>query len=308
MIKNRNVALDAAIDATKIVGSDVGEVRYVCKNATNSHTMLRGRVSNDMLFVCDGTADEVQLNQAITASKGGTNSYIYVFAGAYTLADTVDFTGRSSMHFVAVNGKGYEVGTPGASLLTQGGSAVAVDMEAYGELTGFQIINKAGYAAVTVGANIWRPQIHNNCFHMVAGNAINIIDATGAAACSYGSISYNRFATWVGGNLTSAINVGTGTGVDIIGNIITQYNGTMDYGIVQAGAQCIVKDNVVSDCGGGGVVTVAVSIYTYSSAIGNRLSVPAGQGLAGGTAAKSFVDNMDGATGTGNGAASNLET
>ena len=69
-----------------------------------------------------------------------------------------------------------------------------------------------------------------------------------------------------------------------------------------------VKDNTVSNCGGGGVVTVAVQLYAYSTAVGNRLSVDAGKGLAGGTAANSFVDNMDGATGAGNGAASNLET
>ena len=308
MIKNRNIANDAGIEVTKIIGSDIGEVRYVCKQGTNSHAMLRSRVHPDMLYVCDGTADQVQINEAIVASKGGTNSYIYVFPGAYSLTEPITMRSRSSMHLLAANGKGFDTGAPGAALLQQTGNYEVVIMEAYGELAGFQIINLDGYSAVTIAANIWRPQIHNNCFHMVAGSAINIIDATGTAAASYGSISHNRFATWVGGNLTSAINVGTGTGVDIIGNTITQYNGTMDTGIAQAGAQCVVKDNTVSNCGGGGVVTVAVQLYAYSTAVGNRLSVDAGKALAGGTAANSFVDNMDGATGAGNGAASNLET
>lgn len=245
---------------------------------------------------------------AIAACKGGRNDYIFVGTGNYNLTAALDFTGKSSVHLVGMNGGGCKVGTLGAVALTQTGAFENVKMEAYGELTGFQIINKAGYSAVTVAANKWRPNIHHNCFHMVQGNAINIIDATGAAAMSYGRICSNRFATWVGGNITSAVNVGTGTGVDISDNIITMYNGTMDTAIVQAGAQCIVADNIVSNSGGGGVVTVAIQLNANSSAIRNRLSVDAGKALAGGTAANSFVDNMDGATGAGNGAASNLET
>ena len=253
-------------------------------------------------------ANGVQLQTAITNSLGGMNNYFICAPGAFTLTTALTLAGKSNSHLIAMNMGDYGPSGSGSSLIQQSGNYVGLIMEAYCEVSGFQFINKDGYAAIQVPANIWRPTIHHNCFHMVAGSAINVIDASGAAACSYGNISYNRFATWVGGNLTSAINVGTGTGVDIIGNVITQYDGTMDYGITQAGAQCIVKDNVVSNCGGGGVVTVAVNIHQYSSAIGNRLSVDAGKALAGGTAANSFVDNMDGATGAGNGSASNLET
>lgn len=261
---------------------------------------------SDAFYSDSGTGDGIRA--AIAACKGGRSDYIIVGTGSYQLDTVLDLTGKSSVHLIGVNGLNRACGSDGAALLQQTGSDYVVKLEAYNELAGFQIINKTGYAAVYVAANKWRPNIHNNCFHTVAGSAINIVDASAAAACSYGSISYNRFATWVGGNMTSCINVGTGTGVDIIGNMITHYNGTLDYGITQAGAQCFVYGNKVSDCGGGGVVTVAVNVYQYSSAISNRLSVPAGYGLSGGTSAKSFVDNMDGATGAGNGAASNLET
>jgi len=294
------------------IPSDAGHVYWVVQK---SKAFYQDYIYNKQFVYSDGTiavhtdsGDGKGIQNAINACKGGRNDYVFVGTGNYNLSAALTLAGKSSVHLVGLNGGGVEVGTLGAAALTQTGAFENVIMEAYCELTGLQIINKNGYSAVTIAAGKWRPNVHNNCFHMVAGSAINIIDATGALACSYGRICNNRFATWVGGDLTSAINVGTGTGVDICKNVITQYNGTMDYGIIQAGAQCIVKDNVVSDCGGGGVVTVAVQLYEYSSAISNRLSVPAGRGLAGGTAAKGFVDNMDGATGAGNGSASNLET
>ena len=62
---------------------------------------------------------------------------------------------------------------------------------------------------------------------------------------------------------------------------------------MQAGAQGIVSNNIISDCGNNGTITSAVSIFAYSSAVGNRLAVPATYGLAGGATGKTFVDNLD---------------
>ena len=288
--------------------SDVGNVYWVNNSPTSTKGQEMTRRFGAVQYEDGSYMLHTSIANAISACKGGRNDYVIVGTGAWSLTTAATMAGKSSVHLIGQNGLGREVGSAGAALLQQTGNYQAVIMEAYCELAGFQIINLDGYAAVTVAANIWRPSIHNNCFHTVAGSAINIVDASGALACSYGSISYNRFATWVGGNMTSCINVGTGTGVDIVGNIISHYNGTCDYGITQAGAQCVVKDNTVCNSGGGGVVTVAVNIHAYSSAIDNRLAVDAGKGLAGGTAANSFVGNKDGATGTGNGQASNLET
>jgi len=288
--------------------SDVGNVYWVNNAPTATKGTEMTKRYGDVTY-SDGTKMLVtSIADAITNCKGGRNDYVIAGTGAWTLTEAITLAGKSSIHLIGQNGLTRDIGTSGAALLQQTGNYQNVIMEAYGELAGFQIINLDGYAAVTVAANIWRPDIHNNCFHMVAGSAINIIDATGAAACSYGKIYKNRFATWVGGNLTSAINVGTGTGVDIFENIITQYNGTMNYGVNLSGAQGVIKDNVICNCGGGGVVTVAINSAAYNSIIGNRCAVDAGKALAGGTAANSFVDNMDGATGSGNGSASNLET
>ena len=293
----------------------IGNVYFISRTTSSAQSALftkrygATRFDDGTKMLWQDAADGVQLQAAITASQGGFNNYFIVAPGQYTLsAAALTLSGKSNSHLIACNQADYGSGAPGSSAIQQSGSFVVLTMEAYCEVSGFQFINKAGYAAVSVPANIWRPSIHHNCFHMVAGSACNIVDATGSLACSHGNISNNRFSNWVGGNLTSAISVGTGVGVVIKGNVISQCNGTMDYGITQAGTQCIVQDNVVSNCGGGGVVTVAVNIHAYSSAIGNRLSVDAGRALSGGTAANSFVDNMDGATGAGNGAASNLET
>lgn len=277
----------------------IGNVYFISRTPSSAQNLLfterygNTTFDDDTPMLYRDAGDGVQLQAAITASQGGFNNYFVVAPGPYTLTVALTLAGKSNSHLIACNQADYGSGAPGSSLLQQSGSYVGLIMEAYCEVAGFQFINKAGYAAVNVPANIWRPSIHHNCFHMVAGTACNIVDATATAACSYGNISNNRFATWVGGNITSAINVGTGTGVVIDGNVITQYNGTMTYGIVQAGAQCIVSNNIVSDSGGGGVITNAISIYANSSAIGNRLAVPATYGLAGGATGKTFVDNLD---------------
>lgn len=298
MIKNRNIAGDAAIDPLKIAGHGVGEVRYVVKSNSNAYKMLDARLGDKgLMYVCDGTADEVQINQAITASLGGTNSYVYVFPGAYTLAAAITCVGRSSLHLVAVNNEGFGIGAPGAALLQQGGNAEVITMEAYGELTGFQIINKAGYAAVKSAA--WRPNVHHNYFHVVQGTACNIVEAT-TQGFTHGNISNNRFQTWVGGNMTSYIYIAGSNSCLVEQNTIVNYNGTVDCGIqCGSGVQNLILDNFITDCGGAGTITVGIDVGnpTGNTAIGNRLALLSGRGLAGGTANRSFVQNFDATSG-----------
>ena len=293
MIKNRNIDPLAGIDPMKINGSNIGEARYVVRANSNAHNLLSPRVSSTLLYVCDGTADDVEINAAISESKGGTNSYVYVFPGAYSLTGAITMSGRSSMHLVGVNGLGMDVGCVGAAALTQTGAYQNVIMEAYGELTGFQIINKAGYAAVTMADGKWRSNIHNNYFHMTQGTACNIIDCAGSGM-SYGNISHNRFETWVGGSITSAITCAGATAVTISNNWINNYSGTMDTAInTGAGAQCLIVDNIVGDGSGAGTITVGIAFGAGTTVVGNRCQLPTGTAFTGGTANRSFVDNRD---------------
>jgi hypothetical protein len=282
----------------------IGRVYYVCKQNSNAHKWLSELYPVDSdginrVYVCDGTADEVQIQAAIDAAKGGTNSYIFVFPGAYTLAAVITLSGKSSMHLVAVNGGNVDIGASGAALLQQGGSAAILALESYAEVTGFQMINKAGYPAITMADGKWRPNVHHNYFHVTQGTACNIIEGAGTGF-SHGAITNNRFQTWVGGAMTSYISITGSNSVLVKDNTIVNYSGTVDYGILcGSGVQNLIVDNIITDCGGAGTITVGIDVgnATGNTAIGNRIATLSGRGLAGGTADRSFVDNRDSTSG-----------
>ena len=291
-----------AMSAHSITNSSgpMGKTFHVCKSGTNAYAYLSALYPVDSdgvtrVYAADGTADEVEIQAAIDAAKGGTNAYVFVYPGAYTLAAAITMAGKSSLHLVGVNGGGTDVGCVGAPALTQGGAYAAVIMEAYGELTGFQIINKAGYSAVTMADGKWRANVHNNYFHMTQGTACDIISGAGTGF-SHGFICNNRFQTWVSGAITSAITLGAGNSVTISGNSIVNYSGTMDVAIsLGSGVQNLAIDNLISDCGGAGTITNGINAGdpTGNVVIGNRIALPTGTGVSGGTANRTFVDNRD---------------
>jgi hypothetical protein len=294
MILDRNIAVGAAIDPLKIANMDVGEVRYVVRENSNAHKILYPRVKRGLLYVCDGAADQVQINQAISDSKGGTNSFVYCYPGAYSLTGAITLASRSSIHLVGVNGYDMRVGCLGAAALTQTGAYENIIMEAYGQVTGFQIINKAGYSAITMADGKWRANIHNNYFHMTQGTACSIISCAGSGM-SHGNISHNRFETWVGGSITSAILCAGSTAATITDNWINNYLGTMDTAIdCGSGAQMMLIDNIIGDNAGAGTITTGIALGSNGNIpVGNRFQMATGTAFTGGSANRSFVDNRD---------------
>jgi len=295
-----------AVSAHSVTGASgpIGKTFHVCKAGSNAYAYLSSLYPVDSdgvvrVYAADGVADEVEIQAAIDAAKGGTNAYVFVYAGAYTLAAAITMAGKSSLHLVGVNGGGCDVGCVGAAALTQGGSCAVVIMEAYGELTGFQIINKAGYPAVTMADGKWRANIHHNYFHMTQGTACNIIDCAGTGM-AHGYICNNKFQTYVGGAITSAITVYGAFSVTIANNWINNHSGTMDVGIeLNSSAQAMIVNNIVSDDGGAGTITVAIALGggAMNTAINNRVAVLSGRGFTGGTVNRSFVDNRDATAG-----------
>ncbi len=291
------------------LGMTIGNVYYVIPSTKAfKSTFIRDyqcTYTDGSKAVYIDTGDGAAIQSAITASKGGRNDYILVLTGNYNLTAALTLAGKSSLHLIGVNGLGYDVGSIGAAALTQTGAYANVIMSPYSELAGFQIINKAGYSAVTVAAGIWRCSIHNNYFHMVGGSDINLIDCSSSTANVSGTIYGNKFSTWVGGVLNSAINVGQGTAIDVCYNQIMASSTAMvlDYGIINNSIGGLTAYNIVSECGGdgvasnGGTITVAISVDPSGTAVGNLCAVGTGQGLAGGTAEHSFVNNRDGASG-----------
>jgi hypothetical protein len=242
--------------------------------------------------------DGLGIQAAIDACKGGRNDYVIVGTGAYSLTVPLTMAGKSSVHLVGTNGSGYDVGTVGAAALIQTGAYENVIMESYGELTGFQIINKVDYSAVTIATGKWRMNIHHNYFHMVQGTASTI--ATVLSGLSYGRLSNNRFETWVAGNHRAVIEIAGATACDVCNNIITMNSGTITAAINMGNsAQSTLMDNIVSDCNGGATLSIGFDLtaVTGLTAIGNRIACVAGNAFTGGTAERTFIDNRDTASG-----------
>jgi len=96
MIKNRNIAKDAAIELSKIAGGATGEVFYVCPVAnTVVHDWLASRVPSGHLFPT--------VQEAYSAAVTLRGDKIYVFPGDYTVTseiaiakDNISIIGASS--------------------------------------------------------------------------------------------------------------------------------------------------------------------------------------------------------------------
>jgi hypothetical protein len=294
-------ALEKALTdlSNQVAPADGGNVYYVLQS---SKAFAPSFIADHQKFYSDGSAQLVLdsgngagIQAAITACKGGRGDYIFVGTGSYQLTSALTLAGKSSVHLVSVNTQSVKYGAVGPALLQQTGNFACLIMEAYCEVAGFQFINKAGYSAITIADAKWRPNIHNNYFHMVQGTACSIIASAGSGM-SHGYICNNRFNTWVAGAITSAIVLPGAVSATVAENMIVNYSGTMDNAIdMGSSVQCVVIDNVISDCGGAGTITngIAIGNPTGNVAVGNRVGLPTGTAFSGGTANKSFVDNRD---------------
>ena len=282
----------------------VGNVYYVIPS---SKAYYQSFLKDKYQVYSDGSASVIAdsgngagIQTAITNCKGGRGDYIFVLPGTYTQTTALDFSGRSSVHLIAVNGPMYNVGSTSACYLIQSGAYANVIMSANSELAGFAIKNKAGYSAVTIPTNIFSTNIHNNYFMMVQGNDINIIDASASEANKMGRIHHNRFYSEVTGVLKSVIWCSGGYAKDVDHNEISSSGGTITYGIMNDSTGGFTCYNSVSECGGlnASVISTAIEVRdTAGGVVGNRCAVGTGQGVSGGTVGHTFVDNRDGQAG-----------
>jgi hypothetical protein len=230
---------------------------------------------------------------------------------------------KKAVHLICPSGLGNKIGSTNAARIEQTGTALPIITLAQSavEIAGFYFKNKAQYSGIyaatsVAGVGVYGCNIHHNSFTMRSTTtaAQPMIYFNGDAG-AWGSVESNWFITAVSNaTYTSIVQIESdATSARVKNNEITIGDGcTASIGISNQAVKGVTQDNVLSECGGsgvssGGTITVAVSIHATGTAVGNRCAVAAGQALAGGTAAHSFVDNMDGATGAGNGAASNLE-
>jgi hypothetical protein len=254
------------------------------------------RYSDGSLSVYPDPLDGSGILAAIKACKGSRNDFIYVLPGTYTMSLPISFAGKSGVRFQGVNGPMSCGGATTSVYLLQTGAYANIISSANTEITGFAIKNAVGYSAITIPASIFSNNIHHNWFMMVEGGSYNIIDATASGANKMGRIAFNRFYSEVSGNLNAAIACCAGYAQDVIGNHISFANaGTRNYGIFNDSTGGITADNYISESGeiNTCVVSQAIHVNVAGCAINNRCAVKTGQGVDGGTAGESFVDNRD---------------
>jgi hypothetical protein len=313
----------------------IGNVYIVCNTAnTSAFTELNRKFGgityedgSAILYphtAVDATVSINGLQNALNSCVTSRNDYVIVMPSEadYDIATSLTMS-KKAVHLVCPAGLGNRVGSTNAARIHQNAAYPIITLSQSSiEIAGFYLKNYAqysGFYAATSVANVgvYGCNIHHNTFTMRSTTtaAQPMIYFNGDAG-AWGSIESNWFITAVSNaTYTSIIQIeASATSARVKYNEITIGDGcTASIGISNAAVKGVTEGNIICECGGsavgsGGTVTVAVQIAASGNAIGNRCAVAAGQALNGGTAAHSFVDNMDGATGAGNGAASNLET
>ena len=119
MIKNRNIALDAGIDPSKINGIGKGEIRYVAATTDGSYAYWQSRVEESLLETSVSTAyDNMTTNRndvLVIGSHAGN-----------AITSMLDIT-KSRLHFVSSNPRS-GIGMGARSRITMGSSTVAADI------------------------------------------------------------------------------------------------------------------------------------------------------------------------------------
>ena len=290
---------------------DAGNVYYVNNSPTSAKGIEmtnrygRARYSDGSYALHQDDGTGAAIITAIAACKGGRNDYVILGNGTYTMTAGIDLAGKSSVHLLGQGGSIMDVGASSAVIIHQNGAYPALKMNAMCEVAGITFENCTGEEAIECPANLAYNSIHHCTFRWQMSAGINCINVL-SNGMSWGTIFKNKIINWSGTSGGAAIYIGNAAcwGVDVSYNdiICAGNNAVMDYGIFHTGLGATVKYNNITESGGtgsanGGTITVAISLGTDGCAIGNMCAVTATQGLAGGTASVSFVQNFDAASG-----------
>lgn len=283
---------------------DVGNIYFV----NNSPTSAKGIELTKRFGATRYSDDSLMLHTtpttAITACIGGRNDYVILSTGTYALTTAITLTGKSSVHLIGQNGLGMDIGTAGAVILRQDGNYTTITNNAFCETAGLQIENKIGYSAIDVPTGIGWTNIHHNLFKVSLSAGIDCVNYGSGA--SWGSIHHNKFVQWAstGGRACIYIPDQATTAVTVANNDILAFGDGLvwDNGIYHYGLGGLVRDNYIGESGGtaaigGATITVAINVGVATNVANNRTCVATGQGLNGGTANITFVDNRDGQAG-----------
>jgi len=268
MIKNRNIAADAGIEASKIMmGSGAlgpREIFYVAKSGTAAYAYLQARVPQSHFF---GT-----INGAV--ARAGDDTTVLVYPGQYKETATINIT-QANFKLLAA-----EIGPNKALIRTEIRQHGNVDTpcitcNVHGfEIAGFRITpyssNTGCGITLASTANTYGTYIHDNYMYQVEvgdamANAITLgVDASFDADSTY--IANNHF--FAGGNRTNGVGIiewNSATRSVIEGNTFFQYtNHSANYAINiydAPGYRGQILDNkfLASEIGVAGAVCVAIN-------------------------------------------------
>jgi hypothetical protein len=285
-----------------------------------------------MLYAATSTTANVAIQAALDACVANRNDYVVVMPSGtnYGLAAPLTMS-KKGVHLVCpagVSGNGSAIGNTARIKQLAAYTGIIVSAQAV-EIAGFYLKNYTGKSMITLAGSTYAggsagsassPNIHHNSFMMVwSGTPDPIIMPYSGTddGGSWGVIENNWFISETGTGITSpiaAISINAqATGCRVRNNEVTIGDANVaTVGISNHAVKGRTDFNLFSESGGsgvtsGGTITNSISIAVTGAATGNRCSVAAGGFATGGTAAHSFTDNTDGATGSGNGQASNLE-
>ena len=308
MIKDRNIAIGAAISPFKIAGNamlGVGEVFYVYNYADDATVgaYLKTIVDSGHLF-CHNNSDGLGLQAALDKTVSLRNDYVVVFPSDTNYQPSAVLTmSKKSVHLICpagLTGNRFPGNTARLKQTTAANALIAISNQNV-EVAGFYLKNYTALSHITLSAAAHAPNIHNNSFMLVwsgAQEAAIVGTTTGGA---WGSIENNQFISESGTAQTAAIaaiNIDAqATGCRVCNNEVTigdantatvcisnlAVKGHTDYNVFSTGG----------GTGGTGVITNAIVIPTLEACIGNRGALAAGTLLSGGTTATSFCDNLD---------------
>ena len=307
MIKNRNIALDAAIDPSKIMGGGLlgaGEIFYVAQFGTGALAFLQARVNPNNLFVWS-SANKDAIQEALDATVECRNDYVVVWPADSDYDNTSALTlSKKSVHLVAPSGLGNMRGATNAVRIEQTNVATTVFAvsDSSVEIAGFYVKPYIVVSHATLAATSYAPNIHHNTFVLkwTSSNEASIIGTGDAGA--WGAIENNWFVSQSGDDKTCAAIVdiksaATAARVNYNDFMIGDGN-TATVGIKNAAVKGSCNYNTFAVAADDGAFTHCVSISTWGSAIGNRSSGSAdGELVVGGVQHKSFSDNMNSVSG-----------
>lgn len=295
----------------------VGNIYYVLKSTESFYPQF---IKDKQFSYSDGSKSvHTAIQTALNKTVANRNDYVIVNPSQsdYDISAVLSLS-KKVVHLLAPGGLGNRVGSTAACRIHPHSTDVPTIKltDSSIEVAGFYFKNYSNQTILQLAQNSYACNFHNNNFvwaaasttcvpivtNIVSGNTLN-------DGGSWGSVEANWFVNSAGGSATVAVLFqihGNAKDCRIKYNEFTLSDAiTVTVGVDNQAVGAAVDFNTFRGDAAVAVWTNCINVIAAGSAIGNIGAVATGQLLSGGTAASSFSENYDGATGT---RATNIES